>query len=57
MINIQQLGDLHMAIHINKQLYEQGKITDQMYRDAYRIFTESLLNLDKKPADALRETS
>ena len=45
MTNTQQLGDIHMAIQINKQLYEQGKITDEMYRDANRIFTERLYHI------------
>ena len=57
MTNIQQLGDLHMAIHINKQLYEQGKITAEMHRDANRVFTERLHNLEKDSANTLHETA
>ena len=57
MINIQQLGDLHMAIHINKQLYEHDKISAEMYRDAKRIFTERLHNLEKDIENTLHETA
>ena len=57
MTNIQQLGDLHMAIHINKQLYEQGTITADMHRDAGRVLTERLHNLEKNMANTLHETA
>ena len=56
MQNIRQFGDLHMAMHINKRLYEQGKITDEMYRGASRMFVERLLELEKDSANALHET-
>ena len=57
MTNIQRLGDLHMAIHINKRLYEQGKITAEMHRDANRVFTERLHNLEKAIVNALHDTA
>ena len=57
MADIQQLGDLHMALHVNKLLFEQGKITDEMYRYANHVFTERLERLEKNPANALCETA
>lgn len=57
MKDIQQIGDLHMAIHINKLLYSQGKITNEMYTDASRIFTERLLKLENQTADPLQTTA
>jgi hypothetical protein len=53
---IQQVGDLHMALHINSLLHQQGKITDDMFAYARRIFTQRLYNLEKpcaKEHDAL----
>lgn len=57
MKDIQQIGDLHMAIHINKLLYRQGKITNEMYTNASQIFTERLLKLESQPADLLQTTA
>lgn len=57
MKNIQQLGDLYLAIHINKLLFEQGKITNEMYKDANRIFTERILNLEKDSTHVLCDTA
>jgi len=42
MPNTQQLADLHMALHINAQLYAGGKITAEMHAHAARVFTERL---------------
>jgi hypothetical protein len=51
---IQQIGDLYMALHINKLLYSQSKITGEMYTDASRVFTERLQKLESKSTNPLQ---
>jgi len=54
---IQQLGDLHMMLHINKKLYAGGKITREMYEYANRTFTERLYRLESSAVEGLQETA
>ena len=57
MKNVQKLADLHMALQINRFLYQQGKITQEMFASANQIFTERLLSLEKDLASALNKTA
>ena len=57
MTDVQKLADLHMALQINRLLYQQGKITHEMFTNANQVFTGRLLNLEKDFASALNKTA
>ena len=57
MTDAQALGNLYMAIHINRLLYEQGKITDEMYEAAAQVFTERITGLEKDLKNTLNKTA
>ena len=56
MQDFQQIGDLHMALHINKLLYRQGRITIEMFSDAGRVFAQRLRDLENDLKSDLNKT-
>jgi len=57
MTDVRKLADLHMALQINRHLFRQGKITQEMFASANQIFTGRLLSLEKELASALNKTA
>ena len=56
MNNTQTLGDLSMAIHINRLLYKQGKISYDMFKKADYFFNEKLAALKAYSAEPHDDT-